>query len=383
MKQSKLKIAYLNINRFNPVLCDGVSASSLELLKFLMEQGHEAVILTYSTHEPFKQNIFYQAVRQHAPELQGKKLKSFSYMMDNIAVYTEILPFDQTELFENQSYTLKSMNQKITEKEINYLITVEDDFLSLLPGLTLGIPGAHFFHSPAYLSSYQYNPFFLKFLKKRNLFAVSGFLQAKIKKELGLDSDLWYPLFDLGKYRLKKSRNQNNHLGYYSAGQHKGDDIVNQLVMAIPDWDFTVIGQYYTHGFVRIPKNLHLWGDNSDFKRFYDSVRLLLVPSLTEEGFPRVILEAAANGIPTVASSLGGIPEALGDSGILVELGASELAQLEIGKLVAIYRESIERIDTDKDFYRELQQRAINRARVYESKQAELSMKNLEKMFGS
>jgi len=382
MKQTKLKIAYLNINRFNPALSDGVSASSLELLQFLTGQGHEAHILTYCTHEPFKQNIFCRAVQQHAPELQNKNLKSFSYMMDNISVYEELLPFNQTELFENQKYILQSMIQKITETEINYLITVEDDILSLLPGSVLGIPGAHFFHSTAYLSSYQHAPFLLKFLKKRSLFAVSSFMRTKIKKELGLDTDIWYPLFDLEKYRFKNKCNQNNHLGYYSAGKHKGDDIVNQLVLALPDLDFTVIGQYYTHGFAMIPKNLTLWGDNSDFKRFYDSIGLLLVPSVIEEGFPRVILEAAANGIPVVANSLGGIPEALGESGVLVELGAAELERPDLNKLTAFYRKSIERISTDKGFYRELQQKAVNRARTYESKQAELSKKNLKKMLG-
>jgi glycosyltransferase involved in cell wall biosynthesis len=382
MKQKKLKFAYLNINRFNPALSDGVSASSLELLQFLRGQGHEAHILTYCTHEPFKQNIFYRVVQQYAPELQGKKLKSFSYAMDNIAVYEELLPFNQTELFQNQKYILKSMIQKITETGINYLITVEDDFLSLLPGSALGIPGAHFFHSAAYLSSYQHDPFLLKFLKKRNLFAVSGFMRAKIKKELGFDTDLWYPLFDLEKYRINKSGDQSNRLGYYSAGKHKGDDIVNRLISAIPDWKFAVIGQYYTHGFAKIPKNLECWGDNPDFKSFYDSIDLLLVPSLIEEGFPRVILEAAANGIPVVANSLGGIPEALGDSGILVELGTTELERPDIDKLTAIYRESIERIGADKGFYRELRQKALKRARAYEGKQAELSKKNLEKMLG-
>jgi glycosyltransferase involved in cell wall biosynthesis len=380
MKQNKLKIAYLNINRFNPALCDGVSVSTLELLQFLVGQGHEAVILTYCPHEPFKKNLFYEAIRRYSPELKDKDLKSFSYIIDNISVYEELLQFNQTELLENQNQILKSMIQKITECEINYLITVEDDFLSLMPGMILDIPGAHFFHSPAYLESYQHAPIFLKFLKKKNLFTVSGFLQAKIKKELGIDTDLWYPLFDLGKYRLKKSCNQNNHLGYYSAGRHKGDDIVNQLVLAIPDWNFSVIGQHYTHSFSKIPKNLKLSGNNPDFKRFYDSIGLLLVPSLIEEGFSRVILEAAANGIPAIANSLGGIPEALGDSGNLVEVDAAELTPLVTKKLVTIYREFIEHIGADKDFYWKLQQKAINRARAYEDKQAELSIKNLIKM---
>jgi glycosyltransferase involved in cell wall biosynthesis len=380
MKQTKLKFAYLNINRFNPVLCDGVSASTLELLQFLTDQGHKAHILTYCTHEPFKQKIFSQAVQQHAPELQGKNLKSFSYMMGNIAVFEELLPFNQTELFKNQTHILKSMNNKISETEIDYLITVEDDSLALLPGMTLNIPGAHFFHSPKYLSFYQHSPFFLKFLKRRNLFAVSRFLQEKIRKELNLDSDLWYPLFDLEKYRLRKRCKQSNHAGFYSAGRHKGDDIINQLVLDIPDWNFSVLGQYFSHRFNKIPKNLKLLGENRDFKQFYDSIQLLLVPSLIEEGFSRVILEAAINGIPAVANSLGGIPEALGASGVLVELGAAELEHLDVDKLTATYRESIRHIGADKDYFMELQKKAINRAQAYDGIQAELSKKNLKKM---
>jgi len=380
MKQSMRNIAFININRFNPILCDGVSVSSLELLEFLMHKGHQAEILTFCTQEPAKQYFFQKALRQHAPELRDKNVKSFSYKLCNIPAYEELLPFDQTELFANQDHIIQLMIRKIKEKEINYLITVEDDLISLLPGILLGIPGAHFFHSPTYLHAYQHAPFFSKFLKNVKLFAVSGYLQAKIKNELGLDSDIWHPLFDLGRYRLKKNGSRNSHLGYYSAGRHKGDAIVNQLALDIPNREFLVIGRFYTHGFAAIPGNLHWLGDNPDYKRFYNSIRLLLVPSLTEEGFPRVILEAAVNGIPTLANSVGGIPEALGNSGLLVEVGPAELEHLEIGKLVAIYRKCIERIIANKNIYMELKHNAIKRARVYEDNQRESSMKNLENM---
>jgi glycosyltransferase involved in cell wall biosynthesis len=383
MKKTKLNIAYLNINRFNPALCDGVSASSLELLQFLMEQGHEAAILTYCTHEPQIKNIFNQTALLHNSELKDQSLKAFSYKINGVQVYEELFPFNQTELAENRNHVLKSMNNKIAEAGINYLITVEDDFLSLLPGLTLGIPGAHFFHSPSYLAPHRHAPVFLKFLEKRNLFAVSRFLQAKIKSELGLDADLWHPLFDLGKYRLKKKQSNKNTAGYYSAGRHKGDEIFNRLVSDIPGWNFTVTGRHYTHDFSKIPENLKLRGDNPDFKQFYDSIGLLLVPSLTAEGFPRVILEAAVNGVPAIANSLGGIPEALGGCGIPVELDTTELKHVNINKLIAIYRKAIEHINDDQDFYLELRQGAINRARAYEKEQAELSAKNLKTMFES
>jgi hypothetical protein len=380
MRQSKFKIACLNVNRFNPFLCDGVSASTLELLQFLNEQGQEAVMFTYFTSEPFKQNVFNWAVHQYAPHSKIKKPKSFSYMVGKTLIDQELLPFNQTELSQNKNHVVKSMIEKLTRANVTHLITVEDDFLSLLSGSILGIPGSHFFHSPAYLSSYQESSFFSKIIRKRTLFAASDFLRKKIKKDIGLTADLWYPLFNLKKYRLKKKWIQNKNAGFYSAGYHKGDQIINRLVLDLPDWDFTVIGRHYSHHFENVPTNLNTWGDNPNFRRFYESIGLLLVPSLIEEGFPRVIMEAAVNGIPAVANSLGGIPEALGASGILIKMGAHGSKHPDIDKLTAIYREAIHRIGDDAFFFQGLQEKAFDRARAYEKKQAELSVKNLKKM---
>ncbi len=47
---------------------------------------------------------------------------------------------------------------------------------------------------------------------------------------------------------------------------------------------------------------------------------ILVVPS-REDPFPNVVLEAMAQGVPVVGSRVGGIPEQLGDAGVLVEPG--------------------------------------------------------------
>lgn len=48
---------------------------------------------------------------------------------------------------------------------------------------------------------------------------------------------------------------------------------------------------------------------------------VFLFPTLRMEGIPFVILEAMASGLPVIASRMGGVPEAVGDSGLLVPAG--------------------------------------------------------------
>jgi glycosyltransferase involved in cell wall biosynthesis len=56
-----------------------------------------------------------------------------------------------------------------------------------------------------------------------------------------------------------------------------------------------------------------------DMKGAYGRARLLIGPSIWPEPFGRVFIEAAASGIPSVASARGGIAEAVGEGGILID----------------------------------------------------------------
>jgi glycosyltransferase involved in cell wall biosynthesis len=60
-----------------------------------------------------------------------------------------------------------------------------------------------------------------------------------------------------------------------------------------------------------------------DMRSIYSRTSILLVPSVVEETFGRVVLEAQASGIPAVARAIGGLPEAVGAGGILIPREAS------------------------------------------------------------
>lgn len=66
----------------------------------------------------------------------------------------------------------------------------------------------------------------------------------------------------------------------------------------------------------------------NDLPLYYSAATLLIVPSIHEEGFGRVILEALSCGLPVIASNRGGIKEALNSSiGELIEINAENIAK--------------------------------------------------------
>jgi glycosyltransferase involved in cell wall biosynthesis len=77
----------------------------------------------------------------------------------------------------------------------------------------------------------------------------------------------------------------------------------------------------------------------SEAPRFLAAVDVLAVPSY-DEGLPRVVLEAMAMEVPVVASSVGGIPEAIddGDSGFLIPPGDPEALAAALGRVLDDHR---------------------------------------------
>jgi glycosyltransferase involved in cell wall biosynthesis len=65
-------------------------------------------------------------------------------------------------------------------------------------------------------------------------------------------------------------------------------------------------------------RNIERVGIQHSMGAVFARTKVLLMPSLWHESGPRVPIEACSMGIPTVATDRGGIPEILGESGILI-----------------------------------------------------------------
>ncbi|MEZ0073591.1 glycosyltransferase [Planotetraspora sp. GP83] len=98
----------------------------------------------------------------------------------------------------------------------------------------------------------------------------------------------------------------------------KGSGLVHRLAEALPHRRFTLVEGWWdtSADFARHPNVV--WVPRTyDMAPLYRMHRLLLVPSTCEDAYPRVIVEAALAGRPTIGSTRGGIPEAVADPGML------------------------------------------------------------------
>jgi glycosyltransferase involved in cell wall biosynthesis len=85
-----------------------------------------------------------------------------------------------------------------------------------------------------------------------------------------------------------------------------------------------------------VEREVTVAGFQKNIRPYYRLVTLLALASHSE-GFPNVMLEAMAAGLPIAATSVGGIPEALGDNvtGLMVPPGEPEsLANAMLGLLI-------------------------------------------------
>mgnify|MGYP002279762177 CR=1 FL=1 len=90
----------------------------------------------------------------------------------------------------------------------------------------------------------------------------------------------------------------------------------------------------------------------SDMRAYYRQARILMVPSIWEEAWGRVVTEAQINGIPVLASDRGGLPESVGQGGILVDPSA------DIEKWV----EGLSRLWDDETAYKTFSKLALKHA---------------------
>ncbi|MDE2029984.1 MAG: glycosyltransferase, partial [Alphaproteobacteria bacterium] len=87
--------------------------------------------------------------------------------------------------------------------------------------------------------------------------------------------------------------------------------------------------------------NVTLLLPQKDMRSVYGACKILLAPSVWNEAYGRVATEAQVSGIPVVASNRGGLPEAVGPGGAILDPESP----------VEIWAEAVRKLWRDEDAY--------------------------------
>jgi glycosyltransferase involved in cell wall biosynthesis len=163
---------------------------------------------------------------------------------------------------------------------------------------------------------------------KLRYLANSAFTAARAAGELGIDAPIVQPIVCRDTYR---TCNDGRHVLFVNPVAKKGVKIALDLARENPDIPFVFLEswpmdrqQIATLAEAIAPLR------NVTFRRMtlrmadeYAQARILLVPSVWEEAWGRVVTEAQLNGIPVIASAIGGLPESVGSGGVLIPPGSA------------------------------------------------------------
>jgi glycosyltransferase involved in cell wall biosynthesis len=141
--------------------------------------------------------------------------------------------------------------------------------------------------------------------------------------------------------------------------KNKGLNMFFAVAEQLPNVKFQIAGSLYDDTMKnKIDKldNVTFLGWCDEMREVYQNTKLLLIPSQYEEGGPRIIPEAFANGIPVIGSDLGGIPDYVGDGGEVIADYNS----------VQPWVNAVKRFVEDDRYYQEKSEIARKRSQLFE-----------------
>jgi glycosyltransferase involved in cell wall biosynthesis len=160
----------------------------------------------------------------------------------------------------------------------------------------------------------------------------SHFVVGRLSARRGRATALLRPLVRLDGYRAGEQRPA--HVTMIDPRWHKGVDVTLAVAERLRHRRFVLVESRQASLRERLAlrvrvgalANVSLLPPQSSLRAVYAGTSVLLAPSQVEDASPRVILEAHVNGVPVVGSRTGGIPEVMGEGGLLCAPEASPAA---------------------------------------------------------
>jgi N-acetylglucosaminyldiphosphoundecaprenol N-acetyl-beta-D-mannosaminyltransferase len=179
-------------------------------------------------------------------------------------------------------------------------------------------PGAwrHYMQAPAFFEAKRR---YLQSLRRADaVVANSEFIRAAYEPPVGRSADVVYPAVDT---RAARVNDMGGPFVMLTPHAHKGGHVLLEMARRMPEAKFVVAGngeREIIQPLKTLP-NVDYRGWTAHPERLFEGACATLIPTQMPEAFGRVALESMARGVPVVGSHCGGLPEAVGSAGVLVD----------------------------------------------------------------
>jgi len=156
--------------------------------------------------------------------------------------------------------------------------------------------------------------------------SATDFVSRSVQHRLGHQSPVLYPPVRLGRCLANRDAEPDT-VTFINPVKEKGVDVALAVAKLLPHRRFLFVEAWplrqerveeLERAIADLPNvTFRRWSE--DVRPVYARTRVLLAPSQWVEAFCTVVFEANANGIPVVASRIGGIPTTVGRGGLLVD----------------------------------------------------------------
>lgn len=294
-----MRILYIIENKPFPFRIDGAALSAHEMLRALKNVGHDSTAVSGGLahfYPPDRKLWDACNIKSIQPAPSGSRVVFDNYVLKMSSLPIRDALASDTEVFwvENSSHTAMQVRERPTALWVHSELRKDDELRRMHKnGIRLIVP--------------------------------STYMKDRIDRRTGIESHVVFPVIHPERVLVKGG--QRDHVTFVNPHVVKGCHTFIEMAKSMPNMKFQVGESWLIHGERKewLDRDLHSLPNvtvhkrSPDVRPLYAATKLLVMPSLWEEAHGRVIREAQINGIPVIASNRGGIPEAMGKGGVLVD----------------------------------------------------------------